>query len=154
MSFADTGVLVSGLQAASVTLAPAFVTWQNIYFTPAEMALIATADPQADPDADGLPNLLEYALGQNPRVRLTAPAMGSELVNVGDVSYLALTFDRLRDPLALGYAIEASSDLRLPWQTVTPVLANGYERIQLRDTEPVGGQARFLRVRATLPSVP
>jgi O-glycosyl hydrolase len=47
----------------SVLVPQSFPAWANDWF-----GAEATTDPRADPDGDGLSNLLEYALGSNPMV--------------------------------------------------------------------------------------
>lgn len=39
----------------------------NSYFTPTETNIPAISGPGADPNGNGIPNLMEYALGRNPR---------------------------------------------------------------------------------------
>ncbi len=70
----------------------------------------AAADPLADPDGDGVPNLLEYALGGDPLVPRSAVLPEAELVD----GRLAFTFNRIADP-GLIYTVEVSDDL-VTWQ--------------------------------------
>lgn len=53
--------------AAIVTVIDPFVSWQSGQFSPAEAANPAISGPAADPDGDGVPNLLEYVLGSPPK---------------------------------------------------------------------------------------
>ncbi len=64
------------------------------------------AAPQADPDGDGMPNLLEYALGSSPSTPSPAALPRPSQTN----GHLALTFDRVTDPL-LTYLVEATDSL-------------------------------------------
>src|SRR5690606_16482859 len=43
-----------------------FTDWQETVFSPAELANPSLSGPEADPDGDGVRNLLEYALGGHP----------------------------------------------------------------------------------------
>ena len=63
------------------------------------------AAPTADPDADGTPNLLEYALGGDPVSAGRAPVEAAVIEG-----RLALVFTRIADP-GLVYTVEASDDL-------------------------------------------
>lgn len=54
--------------------APGFGTWQAANFTPAEVADPEISGPTADPDKDGVPNLLEAALATLPKTRDPDPA--------------------------------------------------------------------------------
>jgi len=80
-----------------------YQTWQSTTFT-TQAANPAIADGQADPDSDGLPNLIEYAFNTNPLASDTLP-----------VTYhsapLAITYHRRISPAGITYHNEASVDL-------------------------------------------
>jgi hypothetical protein len=59
-------------QLLSLAPVPPWVLWQQRQF-PDEWEMPLVAGPGADPDHDGLPNLLEYALGGDPMVASTGP---------------------------------------------------------------------------------
>lgn len=105
----------------------------------------ATPTAVADPDGDGLNNLMEYALGRDP-----AQPDGTEAVTLGrseDGEQLTLTFDRIADP-ALTYVVEASSDLR-NWSPVFASTGDENEAgaITVTDGGAVADEAsRFLRL--------
>jgi autotransporter-associated beta strand protein len=65
--------------------------------------------PGADPDGDGLVNLIEYALGGNPSVP-DAAAVTPVAVASGSPARLAITFGRIADPL-LTYSVRAYDSL-------------------------------------------
>lgn len=121
-------------------------------------------DAAADPDADRIPNLPEYALGLNPRISDSAAAMTGLLDNSGRFQ---LAFPR--DPTAtdIVLTVEACSDLAT-WIPIarstlgapmTPVLdrsttaesGTGLKQVTVLDLSPppVAGR-RFLRLKATL----
>jgi autotransporter-associated beta strand protein len=101
-----------GPTALTVTVAPAtpFSDWRASKF--ASATNLGDADDDADPDADGLPNLLEYALGTEP----LAADSGPPITVAADTAAerLALTFTRIADP-ALVYAVLAADDPSGPW---------------------------------------
>jgi autotransporter-associated beta strand protein len=67
----------------------------------------AASAADADPDADGLPNLLEYALATDPLAASAGPVLGT--TGTGP-RFLTLSFARVADA-ALTYTVEASTDL-------------------------------------------
>jgi hypothetical protein len=71
-----------------------------------------TARATDDTDKDGMPDFMEYALGGNPKIRDQAQkAPRSEVVDIESHRYLTLSFDRRRQPGALRYILEESTDL-------------------------------------------
>ena len=130
-AFTDTSVLngsayhylvaaanASGLGDAAgpvaVTPLSLLMGWRRFHF--GDFTDSGIAADLADPDADGVPNLLEYALDGDP---LSASSAPSPLLQVSGLSFqpsvLSLTFQRIADP-ALTYAVEATDDLAAaPW---------------------------------------
>lgn len=105
----------------------------------------------ADADGDGLPNLLEYALGRDP-LRADGTGAGS-LGRDAATGRLTLTFTRIADP-ALTYAVEASTDLK----TWTPVsvstgAANVAGVVTVTDTDSAA-VGRFLRLLVSVNGAP
>ncbi len=109
----------------------------------------AVIGPVADPDRDGVQNILEYALGMNP-ASSDAPLLPTVAL-VGD--HLLLTYHRVPVP-GITFAVEASDDL-LTWST-TPVVqsllstTDGVELWQAQDMEIFANHPhRYLRVKVT-----
>ncbi len=131
--------------ASSATLviaADELALWQNTYFTELEQTEGLAADP-ADPDADGLSNLAEYALGVNPR-QFTPPVQG-----VLEPGGFSLTFTRPANLPGIRYFAEASEDFitwsAVPLETVTP---GSVETVRAFDPFGVDPMVpRFLRLR-------
>lgn len=106
------------------------------------------ADPLADPDGDGVPNLLAYALGADPLTPGGAALPETEIVD----GRLTFTFNRIADP-GLVYTVEASDDL-VTW-TVLDVPGNpstGSDNVAGPVTVTDPGEVstaprRFLRLR-------
>ncbi len=109
----------------------------------------------ADPDTDGVPNLLEYALNTNP----TDPASaGAPILQVSGLSpqpsFLQLSFLRARSDLT--YSVEATSDLTPPasWTTLAtnPGNVSPSTPVSVTDTADLAANPRrFLRLRVTAP---
>ena len=109
----------------------------------------SSAADTADADGDGVTNLLEYALGGDPRSALNAPApvAASQISN----SRIQLTFPRLRSELT--YAVEASSDL-ITWTTIATNPGVVGQSVTVTDTVNLATATparRFLRLRVTAP---
>ena len=88
-----------------------FASWQSTAFTSAEIAAGTITAATADPDADGLANLLEYALALDPKTANT----GATTASTDGVNWL-FTYTRPTDRPDLTYNVEASTDLTT-WST-------------------------------------
>lgn len=106
----------------------------------------ADALPSADPDQDGLVNLLEYALTNSPVVS-DAPAA----YTLGrDGNFLTLGFDHPADA-SLTYQIEATNDLAAGWglvHTFAPFTVTG-SGIYTDTADLTVTPRRFLRLKVT-----
>jgi len=139
--------------------------WRPLYFSagdlgdPAKEATLWGDD--ADPDRDGMVNLIEMATGSSPISGQSqhVPVASWWVDPQGSGSYLTLTC-RIREELSgVDLAVRASSDL-VTWPVVldavsTPVSqGDGTTLVTFRDPVPVGnapGQRRFLRLVVTAP---
>lgn len=122
--------------------------WRLHYFATEEV--VGEAADLADPDGDGLPNLVEYALGADPRGATAVPVV--TLVE----GRPALVFTRMRPATDVVYAVEASGDL-LEWTRIWtgaehPLVDGGARSVvevvpDAAAVAPAG--RRFLRLRIT-----
>ena len=105
----------------------------------------------ADPDHDGIPNLLEYAFGLNP---LAADRSGLPVVGTatsGGSQYLTITYTQQAQSGDLTYNVQASTDM-VNWTTITPTLSvNGNTVTATDPTALTPGVRRFLRVQVVGP---
>ncbi|GAB4171518.1 MAG: hypothetical protein Fur0032_10770 [Terrimicrobiaceae bacterium] len=116
-------------------------TWRTTHF--GSSANTGDAADLADPDADGFPNLLEYALGGVPDSFASRPETPVSI----STDRLAITFDRLRGDLT--YTVQGSDDLAAWTDLATNPGAIG-ENITYIDSENLASAPRrFLRVKVT-----
>ena len=117
-----------------------------------------------DPDADGLPNLVEYALGSDPTAANAAPAIGLGTFPGGKSLSLLVPRDPAKSDVTV--IVEASSTLTPPWTTLATSVhgaafsgsgcvsgetaGSGPKSVLVRDTATtLSAPRRFMRLRAT-----
>jgi len=93
--------------AAQVT----FDIWRAAHFTTSELNDPTISGPAADPDHDGLSNLLEYALGTDPKTRNDSAAPTVAHTQVSGKNYLTLVFTKLTTLSDVAYDVQVSNDL-------------------------------------------
>ena len=133
-----------------------FGLWQKDSFgTSAPNPVVIALD--ADPDADGVPNLLEYLLATDPQNPASLYTPTTSTLQVNSAVYLALTFRRRISSVGITHAVQAGGDLA-DWSEDT-VLAStpidhgdGTQTVTYRDLVPLNAApTRFLRLQVTLP---
>ncbi len=100
-----------------------YADWLDQYFTPTEQTDPALGgSPSADPDADTLPNLVEWALGLDPRLPDAAGALEFAVMPgaAPDTSDFVVAFTRRRAAPGLAWVIETTTDLASPVWTSLP----------------------------------
>lgn len=128
--------------------------WISTNWLPATAS--STNGPAADPDGDGIPNALEYALGLNPNVASTAGLPMFSFVSDAGQTYGALTFTRVKAATDIDYLPSVRSDLNSGAWTALPevvsVVDHGdTETVTVRDSVPQSAHtARFYQFRARL----
>ncbi|GAA5122900.1 hypothetical protein JIN84_10705 [Luteolibacter yonseiensis] len=129
-----------------------FATWRTTHFTSGELADASVSGPDADPDHDGVANLLEFALGGLPKNGGSRPAPVTSYETIGGERYLALAIAKPAGVGRFNYAIKVSPDLK-NWSTGSPhttVLTDDTTTLKVRDNTPAGsGATRFIRLEVT-----
>jgi len=150
----------------TTSLAPeSFAAWRMWYFSPAQIADEAISGPTADPDGDGIANLMEYALNLDPLFAepfVMPPGSGLRGLPAVRVENISgndrLTIEFVRRVAGSGsdiiYTPQFSGGL-WAWQpggdeTVTPINPR-WERVKVVDTVNAGEQPRrFARLMVEL----
>lgn len=106
-SFDGSSLVTTGDANLSLGVYTGFEAWSPGYFTSSELSDLELSGPLADPDQDDLTNLMEYALGLDPK---SADATG--LPEMGNTSTdWTYTYTRPADRSDLAYTVEVSTDL-------------------------------------------
>ncbi len=130
--------------------------WRFARFTGEQLSDPMAAGATADPDGDGLPNFLEYALGADP----LAPDSASHEPTAAATSdgRLVITYFQPEARGDVAYAVEWTPDLGAPsWQSgasvvaeIARVPAEGGESVTVQATsDPAASPRQFLRLRVT-----
>jgi hypothetical protein len=98
----------------SLNVVRALGEWRQAYF--GTNLDEGDAAGMADPDGDGLPNIMEYALSRNPKQAELDPPWTQLTQDYGNGPCLALSFVSVPDP-ALTYTVEASENLQ-DWASI------------------------------------
>lgn len=119
VSGGDIGVAHQGTAIVSIIdrQEETYAGWAATKFTSPEMNVPSISGPEADPDKDGVKNLLEYALDGEPKNAASAPAPSSLMLSYPGESVQYLQFGFVRRKLAsdLRYAVQHSTDMQT-WQ--------------------------------------
>ena len=120
----------------------------------------ADANDAADPDSDGIENLLEFALGGNPGAKDSNILPVRAIVEDGGSSYLELSFTRPKGLSEITYTVQTTTELAT-WPADSsgvnpnPVIVdngNGTETLTYRRTQTVDANAHaFIRLRVNTP---
>lgn len=130
---------------AATSIYTALQSWRQTYFGTAANA--GSAANLADPDSDGLCNLIEYALGTSP----VSAASKKNPVPGTSGNFLTLTFQRAQPDVS--YIVEGSSDL-VSWAAIATDPGTVGQTVTVTDTVPISSASparRFLRLRVVAP---
>ena len=126
---------------------PIVVHWRFAHFQSYDDA--GNSANAADPDYDGIQNLMEFALGLNPKLPSTLPA--TLVINGNQMEY---TYTRSKAALAsVNFVVERTDSLSEgSWITsnvseVSPPLSDNGVLQTVKVVLPKGGDRRFVRLR-------
>jgi hypothetical protein len=159
-----TNSLYTSAYSGETSAAPLNVieSWRlNSFGTTSNSGLAAD---NADFDHDGLPNLVEFALGQPANQPATSPKVLVGKTTVGAQSFLTLTYARKLSATGVTLWVDAAALPNGAWSQIDPldsanqvsvqdnVPAAGWQTFTIKDTVPMqGSPGRTLRLRATRP---
>ncbi len=141
-------------------VATPYNTWQLGHFASTELTNPAVSGDLADPDGDGITNLMEYALNLDPKQAQVSglPTVGKTTVSGNQ--YLTLTYTQRTDTTGITYLPQASGDLAT-WNAGTgytvPVSSTANadgatQTVVVRDAvATTGANKRFLRLSVSRP---
>jgi hypothetical protein len=124
-----------------------FADWALHEFNATQLADASVSGPGADPDGDGAPNLLEFAMGGEP---LVADAENLKLQNASiSANQFAFHFRQRKDLGGLTRQFLLSTDL-IAWTQVSPLNVSTDQDlgdvVQLLATMEAPSQPSFFRV--------
>ena len=139
----------SGTVILNFVAAQSFSGWRSQNFTPAELADPLKSGPLADPDGDGIVNLVEFALHLNPKL-----PDAQNLPSAGTASgFVTLTYRRLVGASTVQYIVQESLALSGAFSPATvnseTILSDDgtVQTVRANVSMPVGpGAQKFLRL--------
>ncbi|OYW71619.1 MAG: hypothetical protein B7Z37_27275 [Verrucomicrobia bacterium 12-59-8] len=144
----------------SLTIQTPLAVWTASQFTVAEQTDSSVSGILADPNHNGVSNLLEFALNRDPKAPNFSPAFGTSWRMDNGKTYLTVSYTRLLDAAGISYTVEVSQDL-LTWNSGSLYTeevgavddGNGMtQTVTAQALQPVNGTAHlFTRLRVTQP---
>ncbi len=130
-------------------------TWLQQTFTAQEQANPQISALFADPDKDGYPNAVEYALGLDPKMPNTGNLLKPEVTMVNGQPSLQVTLTRPKGRNDLDYLFEMFSAIGAPGCTECANLlvtdnGNGTETVKVRAPSSVTEKSVFLLLKVAL----
>lgn len=113
----------------------------------------------ADFDGDGVPNLMEFALGTDPRSPISGALLPQlSVTQTGGEAYITMQFKRRNNASDLGlhYSPEVSSDGTVWYSDTAHVMERAvvaldskFDLVTVQDLTPLSAEQRFIRLRVT-----
>ncbi len=150
--YANARLIISVLVLNSgIAHAITYEDWQSIVFTPTETSTASISARNADPDQDGRTNLMEFALGSNPKV--SDPSSGFTYSR-DSAGHLTIQYTKWKTLSGTVVFPQITSDLKSAWQAgdfrITPISSVDIDAdralVTLRDPyDSVTAPRRFFR---------
>lgn len=151
------GTVMGGTPGGGEEYGSGYLDWAAGYFSEGELGDSEVSGPNADPDGDGMENLLEYALGADPKNReVLGDFVQSSLATLpeGTNRYLSLTYLERVEKNGLEYQVQVGTDL-VEWnegsvEFAREDLGSGMNRVTVRSVKPVDEEVRqFVRLKVS-----
>jgi acyl-CoA thioesterase-1 len=131
-----------------------FATWQGEHFSEAQLDDAGISGENADPDQDGISNLIEFFAGYDP-LEVEGSFVSSGTVEIEGVDYLSITYPKAPGTGLAGVP-ELSTDLQVwhsgdTWlESTADAEADVQQQVTVRSRTAMGSVAReFLRLEIT-----
>jgi hypothetical protein len=138
----ENGVLLEGLEPPRPG---SYQQWRASHLTSAELLDSSVSGDAADPNQNGLPNLLEYALGLDPKTSDPALLPRLQIMSISGQPAAVLTYTVSSTAIDAAVLLEESTDLKT-W--------TGASTQQLSRTSSGGRDTLVVRVRPSEPLLP
>lgn len=116
--FNSSGSVTSNV--ASISVRTQLETWKMSYFTGSDLSIDEISGNLGDPDSDGLSNLLEFALNQDPTVSNTIWYDDMNMQNVDGSQHLVVSYSKRINDMSISLVLEESLSLNSDdWSPVT-----------------------------------
>ncbi|MET0262244.1 MAG: MBG domain-containing protein, partial [Rariglobus sp.] len=123
----------------TITVAPpTWTSWLAGHFIPSERSDLLISGPAADPDGDGVPNLMEYYQDRNPKANEGAAA---EVAT--EAGHLVFTYERRRGLAAGVFSVQVSTSLTM-W-------SSGSGHTETVAVQPLDARIELVRERVLAP---
>jgi endonuclease I len=126
--------------------------WKHTHFTAAGIADPSISGDAADPEGDGLGNLLEYLVNGDPWAPQVSAALIASVTSQANSHSVLVTYSRNRNATDVTVSYETSTDLKTwtaaPSQLVSAVVTSS-ETEQVTVSLPAAASGQLVRLRAT-----